>query len=327
MISLLVSHKANLEALDSEARTPFHRALGCSSHESRIAAVSALLRFRANPNAFVHLPHTFTTPALGWSPLHSAAVDCPDSQTIIRLLVEYGADLEKPLLDTNPPCTPLALVAEFLVWFHLEHAEATHRSLVWFHSKHPNATRQSLVREYDEHWKAVELLLELGADIEPALLAMNRRPNFHAQFTSLKTNIGNEHPVFLYRSVLPDRTKVHKHNRRYAPLIPEDRWEMASKCVKKGLERARGRVRRSKYIFQKITVLTCNHFYVKTALGAHLAIYFVARRDAYAGSCRGKRQASGAGFEKLVYAFAVSCVHIGEALMTAGETQNVATGE
>jgi len=250
MISLLASHKANLEALDSEARTPFHRVLDCSPHESRIDAVSALLRSGANPNVFVRLSSTFTTPTLGWSPLHSAAVDCPDSQTLIRLLVEYGADLEQPLLNTDPPCTPLALVAEFLVWFHLEHAEATHRGLVWFHSKHA-----SLVREYDEHWKAVELLLELGADIEPALLAMNQRLNLGPR----DTNIGNQHPVFLYRSVLPDRrTKVHEHNRRYAPLIPEDRWEMASKCVKKGLERARDRVRGSKYIFQKITTLTCN---------------------------------------------------------------------
>jgi len=255
MISLLASHHANLEAVDSEGRTPFHRVLDCSSNESRIAAVSASLRFGANPNVFVRLPRTSTTPALGWSPLHSAAVDCPDSQTMIRLLVEYGADLEQPLLNTDPPCTPLALVAEFLVWFHLEHAEATHRSLAWFRSKHANATHQNLVREYDEHWKAVELLLELGADIEPALLAMNQRPNLGPR----GTNIGNQHPVFLYRSVLPDRrTKVHEHNRRSAPLIPEDRWEMASKCVKEGLERARDRVRGSKSIFQKITILTCN---------------------------------------------------------------------
>jgi len=260
VVSLLASHRANLEAVDSEGRTPLHRALGCDSYQSRIATVSALLRFGANPNAFVCSPDT---PALGWSPLHSAAVDCPDSQTIIRLLVEYGADLEQPLLNTDPPCTPLALVGEFLVWFHLEHAEVTHRSLVWFHSKHANATHQSLVREYDEHWKVVELLIELGADIEPALLAMNQRPNL-APVTSVRTNIGNHHPVFLYRSILPDRTKVHKHNTQDAPLIPEDRWEMASKCVKKGLERARDRVRRSKYIFQKITVLTCNHFYVKS---------------------------------------------------------------
>jgi len=53
---------------------------------------------------------------------------------------------------------------------------------------------------------------------------------------------------------------------------------------------------------------------------------FVARSEADAGLCRGKHQASGAGFPS--QGVAASFVYIEERpLMTAGDTQNATTGE
>ena len=248
MISLLASHGANLEAVDNENRTPLHRALGSGSR-SRAAAVSALLRLGASPNSLVRVSCFHDARILGWSPLHLAAVDCLDPQAMIRLLVEHGADVEQPLLNTDPPCTPLALVAEFLVAFRLANSDAVRRSL------------KLVDREYKEHWKAVELLLEKGADIGPALLAMGPRPNLAP--VSDMSNIGNQHPVFVYIGVLPSQTFVYKQDQRFSYIITENMWEAEGECVKKGLERARARVRRSKlsHISQRITALTCWHLF------------------------------------------------------------------
>ncbi|KAF8458301.1 ankyrin repeat-containing domain protein [Terfezia claveryi] len=148
MISLLASHGANLEAVDNESRTPLNGALSSGSR-NRVAAVSALLGFGASPNTLVRVSCFPGRPWMrGWSSLHLAALDYLDPQTMIRLLVEHGADLEQSLPNIHPPCTPLALVAEYLVWIRLGDPDV-----------------------------AVELLLELGADIEPALLAIKPRPD------------------------------------------------------------------------------------------------------------------------------------------------------
>ncbi|KAF8418871.1 ankyrin repeat-containing domain protein [Tirmania nivea] len=224
MITLLASHGADLEAVDNDNLTPLHRAL-VSGSRNRVAAVSALLGLGANPNALVRVSR-LPGAQIGWSPLHLAAVDCLDSQNMIRLLVEHGADLEQPLLNTDPPCTPLAFVAEFLVWFRLGHSDTVRRSL------------KLVGREYNEHWKAVELLLEEGADIEPALRAMDQQQN-SAQMGGVNI-IKNPHSVVTYLRMLPSRTLL---NKRFPCMITEGRWEAEGEYVKKGLWRARARVR------------------------------------------------------------------------------------
>jgi len=112
-------------------------------------------------------------------------------------------------------------------------------------------------KEYNEHWKAVELLLEQGADIEPALLAMNPRPTLEPTTDAYANHSNNPHSVFMYLGILPSQTLVYRQGKGFPYMITEDRWEAEGEYVKKELWRARARVRTSKLSHPpQITVLT-----------------------------------------------------------------------
>lgn len=236
MISLLASHGANLEAVDNENRTPLHGALSSGSR-NRVAAVSALLGFGASPNALCRVScFPGRTWMRGGSSLHLAALDYVDSQTMIRLLVEHGADLEKSLPNIHPPCTPLALVAEYLIWIRLGHADLVRRN-------------QKLVdRVYNQQLKAVDLLLELGADIEPALLAIKPRPDMATMADVSVDNVRNLQSKFMFLWIQPSPEFVDH-------LELERMWEVECENVKKDLLRVRARVRRRRKVSRGVQAL------------------------------------------------------------------------